>query len=531
MAVVGFQNPGDSFGRSHSPPPPLLTRSSAHSSSPSSTSPSFSSAYTPSATAPAASAASRTKELAPYLQDRCHECMMRLVGLLASRLGDLQKQQQAEEASRGTGENGEVEKDCKSEAAAAAPGGVATSDEGLGSNGPDAVNALGGLPAQVAVEQALLIGRLAAAVAQSSSSLAVALGPSSTWSAVAAAAAATGSDGATAAGAEYSPETAAAESAYGVAPGATGAAASEASSRAAYNGDAGRDVARAGEPKLQWPAQEVVANIIAATVAGGGSSGSGSSGALICSPLRFRHNLLHDPALATTTPLKGWEETVVQQEEEEGEAKVEMRMTLPACPSPYVAALLFAASADVHRAGCHSLDRLVLRLFAWQLSDQAFQAYETLTTTQRVSEKGVLQLLFDVRLLADVLSGGADLPLEALRLSSASPPAAAAGGARGGQQQEGQGRGVLLRQWQRGRSESGLCWRSCRMSWTPSTEQPICPSCGRTSSASTCARQCSSVIWPSFTGSTLTLRPATPMLRTPIRLTRHRPFRASHSSL
>ncbi|GJP66940.1 hypothetical protein CLOP_g23807 [Closterium sp. NIES-67] len=492
MAVVGFQNPGDSFGRSHSPPPPLLTRSSAHSSSPSSTSPSFSSAYTPSATAPAASAASRTKELAPYLQDRCHECMMRLVGLLASRLGDLQKQQQAEEASRGTGENGEVEKDCKSEAAAAAPGGVATSDEGLGSNGPDAVNALGGLPAQVAVEQALLIGRLAAAVAQSSSSLAVALGPSSTWSAVAAAAAATGSDGATAAGAEYSPETAAAESAYGVAPGATGAAASEASSRAAYNGDAGRDVARAGEPKLQWPAQEVVANIIAAT---------------------------------------GWEETVVQQEEEEGEAKVEMRMTLPACPSPYVAALLFAASADVHRAGCHSLDRLVLRLFAWQLSDQAFQAYETLTTTQRVSEKGVLQLLFDVRLLADVLSGGADLPLEALRLSSASPPAAAAGGARGGQQQEGQGRGVLLRQWQRGRSESGLCWRSCRMSWTPSTEQPICPSCGRTSSASTCARQCSSVIWPSFTGSTLTLRPATPMLRTPIRLTRHRPFRASHSSL
>ncbi|GJP83612.1 hypothetical protein CLOP_g13744 [Closterium sp. NIES-67] len=478
---------------------------SAHSSSPSSTSPSFSSAYTPSATAPAASAASRTKELAPYLQDRCHECMMRLVGLLASRLGDLQKQQQAEEASRGTGENGEVEKDCKSEAAAAAPGGVATSDEGLGSNGPDAVNALGGLPAQVAVEQALLIGRLAAAVAQSSSSLAVALGPSSTWSAVAAAAAATGSDGATAAGAEYSPETAAAESAYGVAPGATGAAASEASSRAAYNGDAGRDVARAGEPKLQWPAQEVVANIIAATVAGGGSSGSGSSGGggggglswmggggggdwaggeggeqRILLPLRqdrlnslgstrfrelrrlsilahshwvdhsthllasaFRHNLLHDPALATTTPLKGWEETVVQQEEEEGEAKVEMRMTLPACPSPYVAALLFAASADVHRAGCHSLDRLVLRLFAWQLSDQAFQAYETLTTTQRVSEKGVLQLLFDVRLLADVLSGGADLPLEALRLSSASPPAAAAGGARGGATAGGAGAGSI----------------------------------------------------------------------------------------
>ncbi|CAI5993369.1 unnamed protein product, partial [Closterium sp. NIES-64] len=224
-----------------------------------------------------ASSASRTKELAPYLQDRCHECVMRLVRLLASRLGDLQKQQQqAEEAEqaektekgerRGARENGSVENSSESAAATAAgertgngSGGVL--DAGSRSNGPDAAIAAGRLSAQVAVEQALLIGRLAAAVAQSSSSLAVALGPSSTWPAVAAAAAAT-AGGYTAASAESTASR----------------VASEASTGAVYNGDAERDGSRAGEPVLQWPSQEVVGSIIAAAVAGGGSGSSGSGG-------------------------------------------------------------------------------------------------------------------------------------------------------------------------------------------------------------------------------------------------------------
>ncbi|CAI5510093.1 unnamed protein product [Closterium sp. Naga37s-1] len=459
---------------------------SAHQSISSSSSSSDFSTPASAAAASAASAASRTKELAPYLQDRCHECVMRLVRLLASRLGDLQKQQQAEQVERaegaeggrrGEGENGSVENSSEGVAATAA-------GERSPSNGPDAANAPRRLSAQVAVEQALLIGRLAAAVAQSSSSLAVALGPSSTWPAVAAAAAATASG-----------DTAA--SVDSTAAGAT----SEASSGAVYNGDAGRDGARAGEPVLQWPAQEVVGSIIAAAVAGGGGGGSGSGGGgggggfswmggggvgfggvgggsgrrggrrvtdlaavtarsaefarlheiqrelrrlsilahshwvthstrLLASA--FSHNLMHDPALTTATPLKGWEETVVQQEGEEGEAKVEMRMTLPACPSPYVASLLFAASADVHRVGCHSLDRLVLRLFAWELSGQVLAAYEAIASARRASEKGVLQLLFDARLLSDVLSGGAELPLEALRAGAGAAAGGVAGEAAGG---------------------------------------------------------------------------------------------------
>ncbi|CAI7921595.1 unnamed protein product [Closterium sp. NIES-53] len=462
---------------------------SAHQSISSSSSSSDFSTPASAAAASAASAASRTKELAPYLQDRCHECVMRLVRLLASRLGDLQKQQQAEQVERaegaegaeggrrGEGENGSVENSSEGVAATAA-------GERSPSNGPDAANASRRLSAQVAVEQALLIGRLAAAVAQSSSSLAVALGPSSTWPAVAAAAAATASGDTVA-------------SVDSTAAGAT----SEASTGAVYNGDAGRDGASAGEPVLQWPAQEVVGSIIAAAVAGGGGGGSGSGGGgggggfswmggggvgfggvgggsgrrggrrvtdlaavtarsaefarlheiqrelrrlsilahshwvthstrLLASA--FSHNLMHDPALTTATPLKGWEETVVQQEGEEGEAKVEMRMTLPACPSPYVASLLFAASADVHRVGCHSLDRLVLRLFAWELSGQVLAAYEAIASARRASEKGVLQLLFDARLLSDVLSGGAELPLEALRAGAGAAAGGVAGEAAGG---------------------------------------------------------------------------------------------------
>ncbi|CAI5479243.1 unnamed protein product [Closterium sp. Yama58-4] len=350
--------------------------------------------------------------------------------------------------------------------------------EELGAVGLDAANAAGRLSAQVAVEQALLIGRLAAAVAQSSSSLAVALGPSSTWPAVAAAAAAT-AGGFTAASAESTASGVASE-ARGVGGGSGRRGGRRMTDLAAV---AARSAEFAGLHEIQRELRRL--SILAH------SHWVTHSTRLLASA--FRRNLMHDPALTTATPLKvrfsfvrvrfslsprgtsllwnpnhshrhattplkaqlkpaplyappfpcvslpyvpflqGWEETVVQQEGEEGEAKVEMRMTLPACPSPYVASLLFAASADVHRVGCHSLDRLVLRLFAWELSDQVLAAYEALASTKRASEKGVLQLLFDARLLSDVLSGGAELPLEALRaISGAAAQGGAGGGARAG---------------------------------------------------------------------------------------------------
>ncbi|CAI5464145.1 unnamed protein product [Closterium sp. Yama58-4] len=275
--------------------------------------------------------------------------------LLASRLGDLQKQQQqAEEETeqaekketgdgRGAGENSSAENSSESAAATAvgerAGNGSGGADERSRSNGPDSANAAGRLAAQVAVEQALLIGRLAAAVAQ-----------------------------------------------RGVGGGSGRRGGRRVTDLAAVTARSA-EFARLHEIQRELRRLSILAHSHWVT----------HSTQLLASA--FRRNLMRDPALTTVTPLKGWEETVVQQEGEEGEAKVEMRMTLPASPSPYVASLLFATSADVHRVGCHSLDRLVLRLFAWELSEQVLDAYESVASAKRASEKGVLQLLFDARLL------------------------------------------------------------------------------------------------------------------------------------
>jgi hypothetical protein len=61
----------------------------------------------------------------------------------------------------------------------------------------------------------------------------------------------------------------------------------------------------------------------------------------------------------------------VTRQEEEGGQSVEMRMSLPAMPSAYALALLYSACREVHRVGSHTLDRAVLRLFAWSISQQA----------------------------------------------------------------------------------------------------------------------------------------------------------------
>eukprot|EP00246_Nothoceros_aenigmaticus_P001194 TRINITY_DN11617_c0_g1_i1.p1 TRINITY_DN11617_c0_g1~~TRINITY_DN11617_c0_g1_i1.p1 ORF type:complete len:288 (+),score=49.00 TRINITY_DN11617_c0_g1_i1:415-1278(+) len=56
-------------------------------------------------------------------------------------------------------------------------------------------------------------------------------------------------------------------------------------------------------------------------------------------------------------------------------------------------------------------------MFAWKLSEHIFSTYENLISDSsavysRISEKGLLQLLFDVRLLSDVLSGGQEITVD-----------------------------------------------------------------------------------------------------------------------
>jgi hypothetical protein len=71
--------------------------------------------------------------------------------------------------------------------------------------------------------------------------------------------------------------------------------------------------------------------------------------------------------------VEGWEETILKSPVEGGE-EVELRMPLPAMPSSYAVAFLFAACQEIHRVGGHVLDRAVLQLFAWQLSEKVMDS-------------------------------------------------------------------------------------------------------------------------------------------------------------
>ncbi|KAF9609004.1 hypothetical protein IFM89_012343 [Coptis chinensis] len=121
-------------------------------------------------------------------------------------------------------------------------------------------------------------------------------------------------------------------------------------------------------------------------------------------------NLKKDDALSATTPLRGWEETVIRQVQS-GEGSPEMTISLPSMPSLYVISFLFQACGEVHRVGGHVLDKSILHKLALRLSEMVLGVYGNFVSTLEVrnppvTEKGVLQILFDLRFTVDVLSGG-----------------------------------------------------------------------------------------------------------------------------
>ncbi|KAF4376835.1 hypothetical protein F8388_025706 [Cannabis sativa] len=184
----------------------------------------------------------------------------------------------------------------------------------------------------------------------------------------------------------------------------------------------------------------------------------------------------HDDALSSTTPLrdfvrtgnegrpicgclinngaqfrfeeKGWEETVVKQEQSD-DSQSDMKILLPSMPSLYIVSFLFRACEEIHRIGGHVLDRTILQKFALSLLEkvttyhhyflssvaivevkkkkkytcsgtyksQVIGIYQDFLSTReesgsQVSEKGVLQVLLDLRFVADVLSGGDSVLIE-----------------------------------------------------------------------------------------------------------------------
>ncbi|XP_058072426.1 conserved oligomeric Golgi complex subunit 1 [Magnolia sinica] len=121
-----------------------------------------------------------------------------------------------------------------------------------------------------------------------------------------------------------------------------------------------------------------------------------------------------DDALSATMPLRGWEEIVIKQEQ--STEALEMKIALPSMPSLYITAFLFQACQEIHRVGGHVLDKLILQNFAGRLLENVVSIYAAFvsnveTRTPQVSEKGVLQVLLDLRFTVDILSGGKDSSL------------------------------------------------------------------------------------------------------------------------
>ncbi|CAI0397988.1 unnamed protein product [Linum tenue] len=121
------------------------------------------------------------------------------------------------------------------------------------------------------------------------------------------------------------------------------------------------------------------------------------------------HDLGKDDGLSATTALRGWDETVVKQEHSD-DSSSELKISLPYMPSLYVISFLFRACEEVHRIGGHVLDKAILQNFASRLLEKVSEIYEHFLSSRDsqgspVSEKGVLQILLDLRFAADVLSG------------------------------------------------------------------------------------------------------------------------------
>jgi hypothetical protein len=126
---------------------------------------------------------------------------------------------------------------------------------------------------------------------------------------------------------------------------------------------------------------------------------------------RLVAELAGDWALRADAPLRGWEESSVAGPE--GGAD-DVRFHLPAAPSPAALAAALGACSEVDRAGGHLLEDAPLQALRWRLGGDAATALRAaldsggaLAGARAVSEKGSLQLLFDVRFLSGLLAGAA----------------------------------------------------------------------------------------------------------------------------
>ncbi|KAG2492230.1 hypothetical protein HYH03_009474 [Edaphochlamys debaryana] len=221
-----------------------------------------------------------------------------------------------------------------------------------------------------AAEQLCLLGRLASALAADSRCLPVVLGPPDAWKAA-----------------------------------VTGGAASHVPSR-----PAGRHAGRGAAANARLAG--VLEKLRGAAVA---AYRGWATWAAVSLASELRALVLSDELLCSNVVPLSWQETVITSEAENALAEpvADMRFSLPASPSPSVLLLLAAACAETRRAGDTRIAPEALQLFEWELSRALAAAYSDLLHpgvgalhAKGLTEKGVLQLLLDVRFLRDVLVGG-----------------------------------------------------------------------------------------------------------------------------
>lgn len=140
--------------------------------------------------------------------------------------------------------------------------------------------------------------------------------------------------------------------------------------------------------------------------------------------------LMSDVALTSDAQMRGWRETTVPAEEDDSNAITDdsggsMKFWLPGTPSPALMATLLAADREADRAGGHVAPQPALELLMWHLDGSCLAVFHKAAghcsngsnsggggggdvgrVRSKLTERGVLQLLFDCAVARRVLRGG-----------------------------------------------------------------------------------------------------------------------------
>lgn len=129
----------------------------------------------------------------------------------------------------------------------------------------------------------------------------------------------------------------------------------------------------------------------------------------------FNINLRDTSPSARLKNATAWDSIEIEEETEEGR-KVSSKIRLPVQSSWYVQSLLYGLCEEVNRIGGHALSRDVVSQLVKMTSSGLFRAYQAVIKERSVRGKGTaklsqpqaLQLLFDVRFIASIMSGRGD---------------------------------------------------------------------------------------------------------------------------